>query len=232
MRDRPAPTPPPANVAPATPDTAAAPGDAAPGRDPSAVLAAIRACRLCAGDFAATRTAHAPRPVLQVSGAGRAPILIVGQAPGARVHASGLPFDDPSGDRLRGWLGVGRACFYDPDRFAIAPMAFCFPGYGARGADLPPPRRCAETWRGSLMAALGRVELTLLVGGHAQAWHLGRARARSVTETVRGWRAMPRGVLALPHPSWRNTSWLRRNPWFEAEVVPWLRGEVARLLAP
>ncbi len=193
------------------------------------LLARIRACWLCADRFAATATAHAPRPVLRVSPTAR--ILVCGQAPGARVHASGLPFDDPSGDRLRAWMGIDRATFYDAARIAVVPMAFCFPGYDAKGADLPPPRICAETWRAEVMALLPAVELTLLVGQYAQAWHLGAARGRTLTETVRDWRRhAARGLVPLPHPSWRNTGWLKRNPWFEAEVVPWLRAEIAKRL--
>ena len=190
----------------------------------------IAGCRLCADQFAATETAHQPRPVVRPSSTAR--ILIAGQAPGARVHKSGLPFDDPSGDRLRDWLGVDRATFYDTSRLSIVPMAFCFPGYDARGSDLPPPKRCAETWRSDLLAAMGQVELTLLVGQYAQAWHMGRARKASLTETVRHWQEYGPKLLPLPHPSWRNTGWLKRNPWFEAEVLPWLRARVADLLAP
>ena len=185
----------------------------------------IAACRLCAGRFAATATAHAPRPVPWLS---RAPILVSGQAPGARVHALGRPFDDRSGDRLRDWLGVDRLAFYDRRLFAVLPMAFCFPGYDARGADLPPPPLCAATWRARALAAMPGVRLTLLVGGHALRWHLGSARP--VAEVVRDWRAAPAGVLPLPHPSWRNTGWLNRTPWFEAELVPELRARVAALL--
>jgi uracil-DNA glycosylase len=156
-----------------------------------------------------------------------APILLCGQAPGARVHALGRPFDDPSGDRLRDWLGVDRAAFYDRRRFAVLPMAFCFPGYDAKGADLPPPPLCAATWRARALAAMPAVRLTVLIGGHAQRWHLGRG---SVTETVVAWKSFGPAFVPLPHPSWRNTAWLRRNPWFEAELVPELRARVARLL--
>lgn len=187
--------------------------------------ARIRACRLCAGRFAATATGHAPAPVVWLSAA---PVLIASQAPGARAHASGIPFDDPSGERLRDWLGVDRAAFYDRERFAIAPMAFCFPGGDGRGGDLPPPPVCAATWRARVLAAMPRVRLTLLVGGHALRWHLG---ARSVTEAVRRWREAPAGVLPLPHPSWRNTAWLKRHPWFEAELVPVLRARLAEAWA-
>ena len=187
----------------------------------------ISGCRLCADRFAGTATAHAPRPVLYPSATAR--LLIASQAPGARVHASGVPFDDASGDRLRDWMGIGRETFYDRARIAIVPMAFCFPGYDARGADLPPPRACARTWRAELMAGMPQIELTLLVGRHAQDWHLGDRAGRSLTETVRAWRDYLPAVLPLPHPSWRNTGWLKRNPWFEEEVLLWLRAEVARL---
>jgi uracil-DNA glycosylase len=157
---------------------------------------------------------------------------LASQAPGARAHASGLPFDDPSGERLRAWMGVDRETFYDAGRIAIVPMAFCFPGYDANGADLPPPPDCARLWRAPMLAAFPEIRLTLVIGQYAQAWHLGRARRRSLTETVRDWRAhLAAGVLPLPHPSWRNTAWLKRNPWFEAEVLPCLRAEVARVLS-
>ena len=187
----------------------------------------IRACRLCAADFAATRTAHVPRPVAWFAPGAR--ILIAGQAPGMRVHETGMPFNDASGDRLRDWLGVDRDAFYDRNRFAIVPMAFCFPGYDAKGSDLPPPKRCAATWHERVMASLGEMRLRVLVGGHAHRWHLG-ART-GVTETVRGWHGLPPGVFALPHPSWRNTGWLKKNPWFEAEVLPALRRAVEEALA-
>jgi uracil-DNA glycosylase len=187
--------------------------------------AEVRACRLCAGRFAATVTAHAPRPVPWLSDA--APILIAGQAPGARVHDRGRPFDDASGDRLRDWLGVDRAAFYDRRHFAVLPMAFCFPGYDARGADLPPPPVCAATWRARALAAMPQVRLTLLIGGHAQRWRLGPG---GVTATVARWREFGPALTPLPHPSWRNTAWLRRNPWFETELAPELRRRVAALI--
>jgi uracil-DNA glycosylase len=188
--------------------------------------AEIRACRLCAGRFAATRTAHLPQPVVRLSG--RAPVMIASQAAGLRAHGSGLPFDDASGDRLRFWLGVSRSEFYDRDRFTIAPMAFCFPGYDAKGGDLPPPKLCAATWRARVMAAMPQVRLAVLIGGYAQTWHLG---TRNVTEAVARWREFGLGIVPLPHPSWRNTGWLKRNPWFEAELVPVLRARVAEALA-
>lgn len=181
----------------------------------------IAACRLCAPRFAATRTAHSPRPVVWFRPG--APVLIVGQAPGLRVHESGRPFTDRSGDRLRDWMGLDEDRFYDRARVAIVPMAFCFPGYDARGADLPPPAICAETWRTRVMASL-RPRLTLLVGGHAMRWHLG---ARNVTTTVAEWRSHAPQVFPLPHPSWRNTGWLRQNPWFQTELLPALRKAVS-----
>lgn len=162
----------------------------------------------------------------------RAKILIAGQAPGVRVHASGVPFTDPSGERLRDWLGVDREQFYYPGNFAILPMGFCFPGLDAAGADLPPRRECAPLWRDRLMAAMPQVELVLAVGAYAQSWHLGAARAASLTETVRDWRRLfaasdrPQ-LLPLPHPSWRNSGWLKRNPWFGTEFLPFLRAQIA-----
>lgn len=187
----------------------------------------IRACRLCAARFAATATAHEPRPVVWFRPGAR--VLVAGQAPGARVHASGIPFSDPSGDRLREWMGLDPSAFYDLDRVAIVPMAFCFPGYDVKGADLPPPPLCARTWRARVMAALGEVRLTVLVGGAAMDWHLGRGKR--VTERVAAWRDHAPEVFALPHPSWRNTGWLARNRWFAAELLPALRAQVAEVMA-
>ncbi|PIE13365.1 MAG: uracil-DNA glycosylase [Rhodobacterales bacterium] len=184
---------------------------------------AIRACRICADRFQATETAHRPRPVAWFRPSAR--ILIAGQAPGMRVHDSGIPFDDPSGDRLRDWTGLSRENFYDKDRIAIVPMAFCFPGY-RRGADLPPPPICAKTWRDRVLTSLPHIRLTLLVGGYAQKYHL--SSKRSVTDTVRGWRDHAPGLFPLPHPSWRNTAWMKKNPWFEAEVLPALRKEIRK----
>jgi uracil-DNA glycosylase len=189
----------------------------------------IRACRICADRFAASATAHAPRPVVWFRPGAR--ILIAGQAPGMRVHQQGRPFCDPSGDRLRDWMGVDVATFYDLDRIAVVPMAFCFPGYDAKGADLPPPAICAATWHEAVLTALGSPDLILLVGGYAQRWHLGSdAGRRGVTATVAGWRDHAPRVFPLPHPSWRNTGWLKRNPWFEAEVLPALRARVQEVL--
>ncbi|MBY5986498.1 uracil-DNA glycosylase family protein [Roseovarius atlanticus] len=186
----------------------------------------IRACRICAERFAATHTAHEPRPVVWFRPGAR--ILIAGQAPGLRVHKSGRPFDDPSGDRLRDWLGMSSEEFYDKNRVAIIPMAFCFPGYDAKGSDLPPPAICGRTWHDRVMAALGAVRLRVIVGGYSHRYHLGAKG--SVTETVRNWRDHAPGVFPLPHPSWRNTGWLKKHPWFEADVLPALRTEVRRAL--
>lgn len=185
----------------------------------------IAACRICADRFAKTHTAHEPRPVVWFEPGAR--ILVAGQAPGARVHESGRPFTDPSGDRLREWMGIDEAVFYDRSKLAILPMAFCFPGYNAKGADLPPPAICARTWRTSAMDQLSSVRLTLLVGGYAQKWHLGRSK---VTETVAAWRDHAPSVFPLPHPSWRNTAWLKKHPWFEAELLPALRQAVKEAL--
>lgn len=188
------------------------------------VLADIRACRACADELA-----HEPRPVVRVTRDTR--LLICGQAPGRRVHESGLPFDDPSGDRLRNWLGVDRETFYGHPAIGVAAMAFCFPGTDPKGGDYPPPARCAELWRARLLAALPKVELTLLVGAYAQTWAL-RARAKgSMTDTVRAWRDYLPQYLPTPHPSWRNVAWLRRHPWFESEVQPYLAARVAAMLA-
>ncbi len=188
------------------------------------LLADIAACRACAGELP-----HTPRPVVRVSRNTR--LLICGQAPGRRVHESGLPFTDPSGDRLRTWLGVDYERFYADDRIGVAAMAFCFPGTNPKGGDYPPPPRCAELWRKPLLKALPKVELTLLVGGYAQSWALGGKAKASMTDTVRAWREyLPDGYLPLPHPSWRNTGWLKRNPWFEDEVTPWLRERVEAML--
>lgn len=194
------------------------------------LLAQVRACRICRDRPSGPPLPHEPRPVVVASSTAR--ILVAGQAPGTRVHATGLPFNDRSGDRLREWMGVSRDEFYDPDNFAVAPMGFCFPGQDARGSDLPPRRECAPAWRARLLALMPQVELVLAIGGYAQAWHLGARRGAGLTETVAGWRAIlmrneaPR-VLPMPHPSWRNTGWLKKNPWFEAELLPVLRAEIA-----
>lgn len=195
----------------------------------------IADCRLCrdvpAGDVD-RRLPHEPRPVVVLSS--KAKILIAGQAPGLRVHESGLPFNDASGDRLREWMAVSREEFYDPDRFAIVPMGFCFPGYDEKGSDLPPRRECAPLWRQAVIDAMPQVEMILAIGQYAQAWHMGKMRAKTMTDTVKDWRRSyfvndgPR-ILPLPHPSWRNSAWLKRNLWFSNDVLPTLRQDVDRL---
>jgi uracil-DNA glycosylase len=187
------------------------------------VLFDIAACRACASELP-----HEPRPVVRVFPETR--LLISSQAPGRRVHESGLPFDDRSGDRLRGWMGVDRETFYGDRRIGVAGMAFCFPGTDPKGGDYPPPKRCAELWRPRLMASLPNVELTLLVGSYAQNWERSEARERAMTQTVAGWRDYLPHAVPMPHPSWRNTAWLKRNPWFEDEVVPYVRLRVAEML--
>ena len=189
------------------------------------VLEDIAACRACAGELL-----HEPRPVVRVFPETR--LLICGQAPGRRVHESGMPFTDPSGDRLRQWMGVDYKSFYADRRIGVAAMAFCFPGTNPKGGDYPPPPRCAQLWRPRLLSALPEMELTLLVGGYAQAWALGSDAKANMTDTVRAWREYLPRYLPLPHPSWRNTAWLKRNPWFEDEVTPWLRAKVVAILAP
>ncbi len=198
------------------------------------LLARIGACRICRDAPLSRPLPHEPRPVVRVTPTAR--LLVASQAPGIKVHASGLPFDDRSGDRLRAWMGVDRETFYDTRRIAFAPMGFCFPGYDATGADLPPRRECRLAWHDRLFALLPQVEMVLTVGAHAQEYHLQRlglsARRQPMAEVVRGWRdyeqTSPR-VIPLPHPSWRNTGWLKKNPWFEAELLPVLQTEVTRL---
>ncbi|MCA8954984.1 MAG: uracil-DNA glycosylase family protein [Planctomycetes bacterium] len=185
------------------------------------LLAEVRNCRAC------TDLPLGPRPVLRASATAR--VLIVGQAPGTRVHASGVPWDDPSGDRLRCWLALDRAAFYDQQRIAIIPMGLCYPGRGPSG-DLPPRRACAELWFARLLEALPCIEVTVLAGQYAQAHYLGSARRRSLTETVRAFRDYAPRFFPTPHPSPRNTLWLRRNPWFEADVVPVVRAAVHRAI--
>jgi uracil-DNA glycosylase len=197
------------------------------------LAAEARACRICRDAPLRAPALPDPRPVLQVSATAR--LCIASQAPGLRAHESGRPFDDRSGDRLREWMGVTREEFYDEGRVAILPMGFCFPGYDAHGGDRPPRRECASRWRTRFFALLPEIELILCIGSYAQAWHLGSRRAASVTDTVRSWRTIlssggaPR-VMPLPHPSWRNTGWMKRHPWFEAEALPALRREVDAVL--
>ncbi|RWQ68646.1 uracil-DNA glycosylase family protein [Mesorhizobium sp.] len=191
--------------------------------------ATVRACRICVENPIGRPLPHEPRPVLRPSSSAR--ILIASQAPGTKVHVTGMPFTDASGDRLRNWLGVSSEEFYDTTKFAIVPTGFCFPGQDAKGSDLPPRRECAPAWRAPLMALMPQVDVVLTIGLYAQSWHMGAARRPSLTETVMDWRTIwdapsnPK-VLPLPHPSWRNTGWLKRNPWFEMDLLPFLRSEI------
>jgi uracil-DNA glycosylase len=186
------------------------------------LLREVRACTLCAAHLPL-----GPRPVFQFHPAAR--ILIVGQAPGRKAHEAGLPFDDQSGDRLRGWLGVSRETFYDETKIALLPMGFCFPGTG-KGGDLPPRPECAGAWRRPLLNLLDKVELTVVLGRYAVNWHLPDDAGKPLAEVVRGWRARWPGLLALPHPSPRNITWFKHHAWFETEIVPALQDRVRELL--
>ncbi len=188
----------------------------------TSLLAEVRACTICAAHLP-----HGVRPVLQIHPQAR--VLIAGQAPGRKVHESGVPFDDASGDRLREWMGVTRDVFYDSKQVAILPMGFCFPGTGKSG-DLSPRPECAPAWREQLLNHLRHVRLTLVVGQYAQAYHLRGASKSSLTETVQSWRRYWPGAVPLPHPSPRNNIWLRRNPWFATELLPALRQRVSKVL--
>ena len=188
------------------------------------LLIAVRNCRVCEAQLPL-----GPRPVLQVGAAAR--LLLVGQAPGTRVHATGVPWDDPSGDRLRAWTGLSKPHFYDPAAVAIIPMGLCYPGRG-RGGDLPPRPECAALWLDQLLAQLPQIELTLLIGMYAQRHFLGRRRKGSLTETVKAWREFAPDYLPLPHPSARNTPWFQRNPWFEADLLPALKQRIALIDLP
>jgi uracil-DNA glycosylase len=191
--------------------------------DLAKLLAEARACRVCE-----TALGFAPRPIVQAGPGAR--VLIVGQAPGSKVHASGLPWDDDSGDRLRGWLAMDRATFYDPESVALVPMGLCYPGKG-NGGDLPPRPECAPLWHARLLAAMPDIRLTLLVGQYAQAAYLPRGARPSLTEAVRRHAEAPSGLFPLPHPAWRSRLWMAKHPWFEAEVLPALRRKVTEALA-
>ena len=188
------------------------------------LLAEIRACRICADALP-----HEPRPVVRARTTAR--IAIIGQAPGTRVHKSGKPFTDPSGDRLRDWMQVSEAEFYDDKRIAITPMGFCFPGLDAKGGDLPPRKECAPQWQDRLYALMPNIGLTLLVGAYAQKRRLGGMGRKTLTETVKAWRDFAPDIIPLPHPSWRNNAWLKRNPWFEDELLPMLRSRIRETLS-
>ncbi|HEV2561761.1 MAG TPA: uracil-DNA glycosylase family protein [Rhizomicrobium sp.] len=186
------------------------------------LLAEIRACRICERYIQ-------PRPIIRASSTAK--ICIIAQAPGIRVHETGLSFNDPSGDRLRDWLGVTRETFYDESRIAIIGMGFCFPGHDAHGGDRPPRKECAAAWHEKLFAVLPPFKLTLLVGSYALNHHLGARAKSNMTETVRAWQEYGPDIIPLPHPSWRNNAWLKKNPWFAEELLPHLRRRVRRLLA-
>lgn len=186
------------------------------------IVEQAKSCTICAEHLP-----HGPRPVFTVHP--KAKILIIGQAPGRKVHETGIPWDDASGKRLRNWLGVDDATFYNPEVFALLPMGFCFPGSGKSG-DLPPRPECAPQWHANLIRLMPRIRLTLLFGQYAQARYLGEARKENLTETVRNWRVYAPDYLPLPHPSPRNQIWERKNPWFGAEVLPYLKEMVGEVL--
>lgn len=197
---------------------------ASPATDLEALLAEVRACRHCEAHLPL-----GPRPVLRARAGAR--LLVVGQAPGTKVHATGIPWNDPSGDRLRAWMGIDRETFYDESRIAIVPMGLCYPGRDAAGGDNPPRPECGPLWHPRVVPALGDLALTLLIGRYAHAYYLREGRkGGSVTDTVARWRECLPRFLPLPHPSWRTTAWQRRNPWFDAELLPALRGRVEDLL--
>ncbi|ATW03683.1 uracil-DNA glycosylase family protein [Sphingorhabdus sp. YGSMI21] len=185
------------------------------------LLDEIRACTICAG------LPLGPKPLVQADSSAR--ILLVGQAPGSKTHEKGRPFDDVSGKRLRDWLGVTEAQFYDPRLFAIVPMGFCFPGTG-KGGDMPPRAECAPAWRKPLLEALPNIKLTLVLGQYAMNWHLGERKSRTLTETVKRWQEFWPDHLPLPHPSPRNIRWFKANPWFETDVIPVLQDRVRELI--
>ena len=192
------------------------------------LLREIRACRVCVETPKGAPLPHEPRPVLRASSTAK--IAVFGQAPGNLVHQSGKPFTDPSGVRLREWMGVSDEEFYDEKKIAIIPMGFCFPGYDAKGGDKPPRKECADHWRERLMAALPNIKTAILVGGYAQKWHLRDGAKGTLTETVANWRDYSPRYFATPHPSWRNNVWLKKNPWFETDLLPQLRRRIRALL--
>lgn len=178
----------------------------------------VRSCTLCEPHLVS-----GPRPIFQIHPNSK--ILIAGQAPGRKAHATGIPFDDPSGDRLREWMGVNKDIFYDPEKVAILPMGFCYPGQGKSG-DLPPRKECSEKWRDQLLSVIPNVKLTLIIGQYALNWHLQKNQKKNLTETVKAWKEYWPNNLPLPHPSPRNNIWLKKNPWFEKEVLPELKATV------
>lgn len=195
----------------------------------------VRRCRICVERPAGKPLPHQPRPVIRAASA--APVVVCGQAPGTRVHASGQPFTDPSGVRLREWMGIDETVFYDTTKVSVVPMGFCFPGLDAKGGDLPPRRECAPTWHDQVFAAMPNLKLILAVGLYAHRYHLPAWRRHSLTDRVAAFREIMAGgdgegpvIVPLPHPSWRNNAWIRRNPWFGEELLPVLRRQVADAL--
>ena len=187
------------------------------------LLTQIRTCRRCEGMLPL-----GARPVLRAKETAR--ILIVGQAPGLRVHETGIPWNDPSGDRLREWMGLDRDDFYDDTRVAIIPMGFCYPGRNPKGGDLPPRPECAPLWADTLRSMLPGIALTVLAGQYAQRWHLGDRMKGNLTDTVKRWREYAPHHIPLPHPSFRNNLWIKQNTWFTEEVIPYLKKRVAELM--
>jgi uracil-DNA glycosylase len=185
------------------------------------LLSQVRSCQICDG------LPLGPRPILQIGASAK--ILIAGQAPGRITHHKGVPFDDPSGNRLRDWLGISRDEFYDASKIALAPMGFCFPGTG-KGGDLPPRKECAEAWRKPVLEQLDNIELTLVIGQYALDWHIADGKKMTLTDRVADWQSFMPNMLPLPHPSPRNNRWLKRNPWFEEEVLPTLKSRVSELI--
>ncbi len=186
------------------------------------LLARVEACDICSAHLPL-----GPRPVVRISETAK--LLIIGQAPGTKVHETGIPWNDPSGDRLRDWLGLDREAFYDTAKIAIMPTGFCYPGRDPKGGDLPPRPECAPTWHAPLRSHLKSVQLTLLVGMHAQAYYLGPDRKKTMTETVRAWQEYRPGIIPTPHPSWRTSAWIKKNPWFETDVIPEIQRRVAAM---
>lgn len=186
------------------------------------LLSDVRACNICHASLPL-----GPRPILQVNP--EAKLLIVGQAPGIRVHKTGIPFNDPSGDRLRDWMGIDKETFYDEKKISLLPMGFCYPGTGNSG-DLPPRPECATEWRDKILTKMTKVELTLIIGQYAINWHLKEQKKKTLTETVKAWNEYSDNILALPHPSPRNNIWLKKNPWFEEEILPELRRRIRKIL--
>ncbi|KKJ76105.1 hypothetical protein WH95_15230 [Kiloniella litopenaei] len=187
------------------------------------LLAHVRGCTHCANDLPL-----GPRPVVQICPSAR--ILIIGQAPGTKVHETGIPWNDPSGDRLRDWLGIDKELFYDPEKIAIMPMGFCYPGRLDKGGDAPPRPECAPLWHDRLLGVLPNLRITLLVGQYAQKFYLGKKKKRTLTGTVKSWREYQPAYFVTPHPSWRSAMWLKKHPWFENDVLPVLRNRVQELL--